>query len=140
MNKQINRKELKQKAKQLLTAKGSKFLILCVAYVIFCTLLSTLVSNILLRGVDANELMITFNSMSTLSEEQLMEAMEDFSRSLPVGKTYLFSIIQSLLTSILFVGFISLILKAIRRQELSIGTLLDGFPICWKIILMNICF
>ena len=137
---QIDIPQLKQKAKALLTANGSKFLFLSGAYVIICTLISTLCNNILLKGVDANEIIRLTSGIATLSEEEFFATVDRLSAMIPpVEKTYLLALLQSVISSILFVGFVSLILKAIRHQELSIGILLDGAPIFYKVILLDLC-
>lgn len=129
----MDRVFMKSKARELIQNNRPKILPVSFLFLAFSWLLSYL--SYRLVGPSPAELQQTLLSSDSADFGMLFEQLYSVRAS---GAEQLLSNVLTFLGSILSVGFLMVLLRMVRSQEFNEKNLMDGFPLWWKIILLDV--
>ena len=127
----INRKELKRDARQAMREHKPSIYLITVAFLVITAVLEVLSVKLQFPGMKLLEIIRNY-----ASEEGMRHLLEIGERQSYFGSVLDFAI--TIMSSVLAAGFTLSCLCVVRRQEASVGTLLDPFAFLLKVVWMNI--
>ena len=131
----INRPELKSRAKTLVTGSKPSPILVGLAYLALVIVVSWLSGRILGLSLSMQELTDYYNAL--LSGDY--DFVYNFTASrTPAPAAYFINLALQLVLTIVSAGFVLFLMNTIRRSGACLGNLLDGFGMFGRIILLNI--
>ena len=131
----MDRKQLKQLAKQTIRNSRPSILAAGSIYIVISTVFSYFEDSIYTKNTSSELIEKAYYYYENNMPENLFAVFEKMA---PPSYTPLVWVAVGLVLSVLFAGFVIFLLNTIRKTEPCLGNLLDGFGFVFKIILLNI--